>query len=371
MALLLLLLFTLPPGSEVRVSNVAELRAAARSAAPGTRILVEPGEYEGGLFLEGLRGAPGKPIVIAGADPERPPRFRGGGDGLHLSRVEHLELRSLLVEGARGNGLNIDDGGDRGSPSRHVLLHGIVVRDTGSGGNEDGIKLSGLIDFRLESCTVERWGREGSAVDMVGCQRGLVEGCRFVHDGGGGSGVQMKGGSSEITVRRSRFQDAGLRALHLGGSTKLEYFRPPLGEPPHAEARAILVEENVIRGSDSAIAFVGVDGAVVRRNTIVNPRRWAIRILQETTAPGFVPCRDGVFERNLIVFRSDSWSEGGVNVGPNTAASSFEFAENWWYCSDAPARSKPRLPSEERAAVHGRDPARDPAAKEYGAPRAD
>lgn len=371
MLLLLAPLLCFSAQSELRVANVTELRAAARQAGPGTRILLEPGEYEGGLFLEGLKGAPGKPIVIAGADPERPPRLRGGGDGLHLSRVEHLELRSLHIEGARGNGLNVDDGGERLSPSRHILLHGIVVRDTGSGGNEDGIKLSGLSDFQLVDCTVERWGREGSAVDMVGCRRGRIEGCRFVHDGGGSSGVQMKGGSSEITVRRSCFQNAGLRALHLGGSTKLEYFRPPLGDPPHAEARAILVEENLIRGSDSAIAFVGVDGAIVRRNTIVNPRRWAIRILQETTAPGFVPCRKGVFERNLVVFRSDSWSEGGVNIGPNTAPATFRFAQNWWFCSDEPARSEPRLPSEEQGAVHGRDPARDPSAKDYGAPSRD
>jgi len=37
------------------------------------------------------------------------------------------------------------------------------------------------------------------------------------------------------------------------------------------------------------------DGAVVRFNTIYHPQRWALRILQETRAPGFVPSRNGEF----------------------------------------------------------------------------
>ena len=65
----------------------------------------------------------------------------------------------------------------------------------------------------------------------------------------------------------------------------------PLREPPHAEARNLVVEHNTFVGSDAPIAFVGVDGATVRFNTIHLPHRYAIRILQKTTAPGFVPCR--------------------------------------------------------------------------------
>lgn len=367
--LLLFLLGARAAAPEIRAANSAELRAAAARAGPGTTILLAPGDYEGGVYLSGLRGAPGKPVVIAAADPARPPRFLGGGEGMHLSGIEHVELRSLRFEGARANGVNIDDGGKGGPPSRRFLLRDVEIRDVGARGNEDGIKLSGAELFRIEGCTVERWGGNGSAVDMVGCREGVVESCRFVHDGGGGggSGVQMKGGTSEVTVRRCRFENAGSRALNVGGSTALAYFRPPLGKPPHAEARAIVVEGNTIVGSDAAVAFVGVDGAIVRFNTILHPKRWAIRILQETTEPGFVPCRDGQFLRNRVVFRSEEWREGGVNVGGQTDPKSFRFAGNWWFCSDAPARSRPRLPSEEEDGVHGKDPERDPAAKKYGA----
>jgi hypothetical protein len=352
--ILLLLVLLEATGAPVRTS--AELRAAAASAKPGTTILVAPGEYEGGVHLEGIRGERGRPIVIAAADPERPPLFRGGSEGMHLSAVEHLEVRGLHFEGAKANGLNVDDGGRSGAPSRHVTLRDLRIRDVGDRGNEDGIKLSGIDGFRVGGCVIAGGGGGGSGIDMVGCHSGLVESNLFRHDGRGGSGVQMKGGCSGIEVRRNRFENAGSRALNIGGSTGLEYFRPPLGTPPFAEARGIVVEGNTILGSDAPIAFVGVDGAAVRGNTIHLPNRWAVRILQETTAQGFVPCRRGEFSGNIVVFRSDRWREGGVNVGAGTDPASFLFARNWWYCADDPPRSRPRLPVAESDGVYGEDP---------------
>src|SRR6185436_17236812 len=123
--------------------------------------------------------------------------------------------------------------------------------------------------------------------------------------------------------------------------TGLQFFRP---KPQGYEARAIRVEGNTFIGSDAPVAFVGVDGAVVRFNTIYRPHKWALRILQETHAPGFVPSRGGVFEDNVVVFRLEGWIEGGVNIGPGTAPATFRFARNAWYCEDRPERSRPSLP---------------------------
>jgi hypothetical protein len=104
------------------------------------------------------------------------------------------------------------------------------------------------------------------------------------------------------------------------------------------------------------VAFVGVDGAVVRFNTIYRPGRWALRILQETRHPTFVPSRNGEFADNLVVFRADEWAHGGVNVGPGTAPSTFRFARNWWYSTDRPEESRPTLPAAEEGGIYGRDP---------------
>jgi hypothetical protein len=348
------------PAGTTTVRDAAGLRRALADAKPGARILIEPGEYPGGLSFAGLRGEAGKPIVIAGSDPKNPPVFAGGGSGMHLSDPAHLELRDLAFRGASGNGLNVDDGGSYETPAHHLLLAGLTVTDVGARGNQDGIKLSGVDDFRIEGSRIERWGTGGgSAIDMVGCHRGVIEKNLLRHtDEEGSTGIQAKGGSSGIAIRGNRFESAGGRAVNAGGSTGLAFFRPPLaggsgGE--RFEAKDILVEGNTFIGGGAAVAFVGADGAVARFNTIYRPRRWALRILQENREEGFVPCRRGEFTDNVIAFRSAEW-RGAANVGPNTSAESFKFERNFWYSLDRPERSRPELPAAETGGSYGSDP---------------
>lgn len=352
--------------TEVRVRDAAEFRVALAAAKPGTRLLLAGGAYGGGFQRANLRGEPGRPIVIAAADPQNPPVFSNAKTGLQLSNPAHIELHGLVFEKLFDNGLNIDDGGvyaNGDTGAHHVLLRGIVARDVGTTGNQDGIKLSGLRDFRVEGCTIERWGTGGgSAIDMVGCHRGVVIDCVIRHrepEPPNCTGVQCKGGTSEVAILRNRFEHAGGRAVNIGGSTGRPFFRPPLaaGAAPgtYAEARAIRVEGNTFVGGVATMAFVGVDGAIVRFNTIERPGRWALRILQENRAPDFVACRGGVFADNVIVFDSATWASGGVNLGPGTALETFSFARNWWWCRDRPDRSRPTLPTPEVDGVYGRD----------------
>lgn len=351
----------------LHVRDAAELRAALAAATPGTRLLLAGGTYGGGFSSAKLRGEPGRPIVIAAADPQNPPVFSNAKTGLQLSNPAHLELRGLVFERLSDNGLNIDDGGvyaDGDKGAHHIVLRNLVSRDVGTTGNQDGIKLSGLRDFRVEGCTIERWGGAGSAIDMVGCHRGVITACVFRHrepTPPNANGVQTKGGSSEIAILANRFEHAGGRAVNIGGSTGTPYFRPPLpadaGLATQVEARAISVVANTFVGGLAAFAFVGVDGAVVRFNTVERPGRWVMRILQENRAATFIACRNGVFSDNVIIFDSAQWASGGVNVGPGTAPETFSFARNWWWCHDRPDRSRPTLPTPEVGGVYGRDPA--------------
>ncbi|MBX3744645.1 MAG: right-handed parallel beta-helix repeat-containing protein [Verrucomicrobiae bacterium] len=351
-----------PPTGPTRqtfvVRDAGGVREAMGRARPGTTILLRPGRYPGGFHFRGLQGTAEAPVVLGGLDPEDPPVIEGGANGIHLSEPVHVELRDLVFREASGNGLNIDDGGTFETPARNVVLRRLRVEDVGPTGNRDGIKLSGVVGFLVEACVIQHWGSGGSGIDMVGCHDGLIVGNVLRHTeavaASNGSGVQAKGGTSGVTVRRNRFEHAGARAVNIGGSTGLEFFRPPLVHgTEHWEARNIRVEGNTFIGSSSPIAFVGVDGAEVRFNTIYRPQRWAIRILQETTAPGFVACRGGRFTDNLVAFHSASWSGGGVNVGSNTAPGTFLFARNWWHCMDDPARSRPTLPVPETDGIYG------------------
>jgi len=302
--------------------------------------------------VAGLKGTEQEPVLIEGIDEANPPVFEGGSQAWHLSDCAHVTLRNIAVRGQTGNGINVDDGGTLDTPAQHIVLEKIRVSDIGPRGNRDGIKLSGVDDFVVRACTVEGWG--GQAVDMVGCHRGVIEECTFRGKEGFSqdTGPQTKGGSSQVVIRRCLFLDAGGRAVNLGGSTGLAFFRP---KGALYEAKDIRVEGCTFVGSQAPVAFVGVDGAVVQYNTIYRPRKWVMRILQETTEKGFAPCRNGRFEHNLVVFRR---ADVGVfvNVGPNTRPESFTFAENLWYCEDRPQASKPALPAAETGGVYRVDP---------------
>ena len=331
----------------VVVRTATELREALRAPAPGTTLRVGPGEFPGGWTVSGVAG-----LTVEALDAKARPVFRGGQSAWQFSRCEGLAVRGLVLIGQTGNGLNIDDGGQRERPVRGVKIEGVEVRDIGPRGNHDGIKLSGLDDLTVRDCRVEGWGGQG--IDMVGCHRVLVTGCELRGKEGftASAGLQMKGGCSEIVVEKCRFVRAGERPVNMGGSTGLDYFRPP---GARYEARALTVRDCVFEGSPCAAAFVGLDGGEFSRNTILYPEKWIFRILQETAAEGFAPCRRVIVRGNRIVFRRAQVAIE-VNIGAGTAPETFEFAGNRWFAEDRPAASKPKLPAVESGGANGVDP---------------
>jgi hypothetical protein len=353
-ALLFLVLSQTAMSQTITVNTRDQIVRAVGRAKPGTTVLIAPGTYQGGLNFNGLQGEKGKPIILAAADKKNPPVFKGRNSCIHLTDPAFVELHNLVLTEARGNGLNIDDGGSYDTPAHHVVLRGLTVHDVGPDGNRDGVKLSGLDNFRVENCTIERWGSSGSGIDMVGCHDGKVTGCTFRHrNENAGSGVQTKGGSRDIVIQRCRFENAGGRSVNIGGSTGIPYFRPKVDG---YEAKDITVEDCTFIGSSAPICFVGVDGALVRYNTIYRPGRYVVRILQESRGSQFVPCRNGIFSNNMIAFHSDE-TRGATNIGTGTDADTFKFASNHWYCIDRPERSiRFALPVKETGGSHGVDP---------------
>lgn len=340
------------PRRVIRVRNAHELRQAVREAEPGDHIRIAPGEYPGNLYFAEIRGTAERPIHIGGEDPDQPPVIRGGQQGIHIVRASHVMLHDLVIERSEINGLNIDDGMRPGGAS-HITLRDLHIRFIGGEGNQDGIKLSGVSHFLIERVIVDRWGVGGSGIDMVGCHHGLIRNSRFSHRPGifSGNGVQAKGGSTQIVIRNNRFIHAAGRAIQIGGHTDLRFFRPA---PQGFEARGITVEGCVIIGSQAAVAFANSDETVFRYNTVFQPGQWVLRILREQHAPGFEPTRNGVFERNLIVYDTTRVREV-VNISAGTEPMTFRFRENFWF-SENDARATPILPTEDRNSVIGRNP---------------
>jgi len=332
-------------GSESRPFRT--LSRAAQNAQPGTRM--RTGEYPPGTFLTNLRGTAESPIMISGVPGEEPPVFKGGSEGLHLVDPRYVVLQNLHVTGASGNGINIDDGGSYDTPAEYVILRNLTVTDIGPSGNHDGIKLSGLDRFRVEYCTIVNPGDGGSAIDMVGCHDGILA---FNQVGPcANSGIQAKGGSSRLLIFANRFTKAGLRAINAGGSTGMPFFRP-LDAP--FEAAELTIWANTFTGSQAPVAFVGSEKCLFAHNTIFQPEKWVIRILQENLDAQLIRCRDNVFADNIVIV--DGQVSPFVNIGPNTHPETFVFACNLWYHLTALSFRGPDLPARETEGVIQKDP---------------
>jgi hypothetical protein len=335
---------------------------ALQHVRPGDAIRLLPGVHAPGTSLRGTAGRSDAPVWLGGVAGEARPTIKGGSVGIQLSKVRYLVLENIEIIGATGNGINCDDGGEyaNSNATRHLVCRNVAIRDIGTGRNNDGLKLSGVNDYFVLDCEFTRMSAGGSGIDQVGCHQGVIARCTFADaQGHGGNAIQCKGGSEDIEIRQNRFINAGGRAINIGGSTGFQFFRPPLStNAPNFEAKNIRVVANLFRGSDAPTAFVGAVESLVANNTIIEPRRWVLRILHETVSKdgyAFLPSGQSEFVNNILYFDRSQISTP-VNVGANTDAASFHFAHNLWYAINQPRQSRPSLPTAETAGIYGMHP---------------
>ncbi|HEY6172224.1 MAG TPA: right-handed parallel beta-helix repeat-containing protein [Candidatus Kapabacteria bacterium] len=324
----------------------SRLQAAAAQAEPGDTILIYDGTYSGGDYIENLQGTESAWITIKAAGGNA--LFYGGSQAFHLTDPAYLRIEGLRFNMQTGNGVNIDDGGTYESPAHHIVINLCEWMGMDAAGNNDELKMSGVDDFVISNCFFSIGAAGGSLVDMVGCHRGVFENNYFTD--GGSNSIQAKGATKDILITRNVFTFGGQRAINIGGSTGLAFFRP-LGTL--YEASEIKVHSNIFEGSVAPIAFVGAVNCEVINNTIIRPERWAIRILQETTEPGFLPCGNNTFRNNIVIHNS---AQPAINIGGGTAPETFTFSNNLWFNPDNASWSGPNTPVNEPDRLVNVDP---------------
>ncbi|MCW5554683.1 MAG: right-handed parallel beta-helix repeat-containing protein, partial [Verrucomicrobiae bacterium] len=356
-------------GNGSQANPYQTISRALQGVQPGDAIRLLPGIYPAGTSIGNLAGTSDAPIWLGGVPGQARPVISGGATAMQLSRVRYVILENLEVAGATANGINCDDGGEyaNSNATRHVIFRNLFIHDIGTGGNNDGLKLSGVNDYFVLDCEFARMSTGGSGIDHVGCHGGVIARNKFTD--AGSNAIQCKGGSEDIDIRWNSFTNAGARAINLGGSTGFQFFRPPLvPNAPNSEAKNIRVIANLFHGSDTPVAFVGAVNSLVANNTIIQPTRWLMRILQETVSSGgytFLPCGQSQFINNLVYFDRSQISTY-VNIGANTDAASFEFANNLWYAFNQPSHSQPTLPAPETNGVYALNPLfHNPTAGDY------
>lgn len=307
--------------------DFTNLSAAESLIIPGDTIIILNQTFtDGAQLLNEVNGTATQPIVII-AETMHQPIFKGGSVAIHLKNCSYIELNGLVFEQQTNNGVNIDDGGDYGSPATNITIRNCIFRNISNSGNHDFLKMSGVDNFLIENSTFTS-GTEGSGIDLVGCHNGFIQDCTF--DNAGVHGIQTKGGSRTITIQRNILKNMSQRALNIGGSTGLPYFRPSLPNPVvnAFEAADINVYANIFIGNLVPIAFVGCIRVKVINNTFYKPKKWVIAILQENTDTGFLTCSVNEFSNNIVYLETDLFE---VNIGSNTDPSSFIFNNNLWY----------------------------------------
>jgi hypothetical protein len=342
----------------------ATLGRALQGVQPGDAVRLHPGTYAGGLYVSDVSGREDAPVWIGGVAGHAKPRIEGGSEAMHLTRVRYLVLHDIEVTASTANGINCDDGGAYANPlaTHHVVFDRLDVHDVGAGGNNDGLKLSGVNDYVVRACAFRRVSA-GSGIDHVGCHRGRIQGCTF--ETMGSNAIQLKGGTEDVEVRGCTFESAGQRGINIGGSTGFTFFRPPLSTTaPNAEARNVRVVANVFGSAVTPFAFVGAVDCLVANNTFRAPDyRWLFRVLQETTTSGeyeFLETQSCRLVNNVFHFNALTLSTH-VNVGANTRGDTYTISHNLWYAADDDTRSQPtNLPATETNGVYGEDPYPDP-----------
>jgi hypothetical protein len=325
------------------------LTAAARQAQPGDTILFRTGVYTGGQYPDNLQGTAAQWIHILAA-PGANVIIRGSTEAWHFSDGAYLHISGIIFEQQTGNGVNIDDSGSYATPSHHILIENCIFRNMNATGNNDLLKLSGVDSFEVRHCKFLNGAAGGSGIDMVGCHHGVIQNNRF--ENLGSTGIQAKGGTQFIRIEANFFKNAGARALNLGGSTGLQFFRPM--DAPF-EAADLQVYANIFMGSQAPVAYVGSVRVQVVNNTIYLPTRWVVRILQETVDPSrFASSGDNSFVNNIVYVDNNLSTE--VNIGSNTRPQTFTFSNNLWYNYQNPASSKPVLPVTETNGIIEQNP---------------
>lgn len=298
---------------------------ASAIANPGDTIFVEGGNYAGGDYISNLHGNVLNWIYFV-SDTNNPAIFKGGNIAFMLSDVSYLKISGFVIDSQKQNGVNIDDGGSYDTPTHHLIIENCKWLKMDAAENNDELKMSGVDSFTVRKCTFQNGALGGSLVDMVGCHSGVFEDNKF--ENGGANSIQAKGGTQNIRIQRNMFINGGQRAINIGGSTDMQYFRPLDAD---FEAQFIGVHSNIFIGSTAPIAFVGAVHCEVANNTFIEPERWMVRILQENTENGLQTCGKNKFTNNICYFSNKADNEKGINIGSDTAPKTFPFSNNLWY----------------------------------------
>jgi len=347
--------------AETTVYNVSQLRDALNAADPGDRIYMAPGSYTGRLWVTDVHGTADDMIEVVALDPTNRPVFTSDDAACFtLYNCSYVLVDGLIAE---HGGTPTQDANNIEFPhGSHMVLKNALSRDLDHDGNSDGVKFARSDNVLMYNCTVASWADGGSANDQMVSRNSLMMRNLITFPdmtpNAGANGTQPKGDSYRNGYYKNVFLDGSSRCIQFGGAGGVDGW----------EGHDMVAMGNVIDGGEAAAAYVSCQTCELSYNTIVDPTKWVMRILNEG---GWAETGTNTFKRNLVVYGPLSSIQ---NVGSGTRPETFTYAENYWYNRLDPAASIPALPGGQTDPAGGTDPQLDadyrplhPGAQDYGA----
>ncbi|MCS6965796.1 MAG: right-handed parallel beta-helix repeat-containing protein [Candidatus Kapabacteria bacterium] len=305
----------------------ANIQQAAPFIRPGDTVYLHAGEYRGYNYYRGLKGRPDAWITIRPYRNDRPV-IRGAWQ---FSAMEYVRFENLTFQGntvdTAGPFLNIDNGGDCATQSRHIVIASCYFGDNRVGNT---LKFGGVDSFEVVGCTFRNQGDGNAGLALNVCHDGWVH--DNVFENVQGRAIQAKLGTRNVVIERNLFLDCGTldAALRIGEAGGLQFHCP--GD--EWTAREVFVYSNIIIGGRAAFAIGQAQNCEIVHNTIVNPQQFVFRVLAEQ--PVFA-CDSNRIVNNIFYLSATRYFNGSPNPASNNIDySTFVVDHNLFYYTGDP-----------------------------------
>jgi hypothetical protein len=274
----------------------ANVQAAATVAKPGDTIALHAGTYSTYQFVESLRGAPKKPIVIRPFENDSV-IITGMWQFSKVNFITFEELSFTASAAYPGRLFLIDNGGDCATQSTQIVVDRCSFRNT-----TDTVyavfKFAGVDSFEVRNCEFKDLA--SGAFDFNSCRYGLISGNRIENCQTGG---HIKGGASLITMERNLFLNASRPpwvAFEFGGDTSPEFYCAG----SNAEVRDLKFYANLVIGGYRGLALSSAVNCQVVNNTFYECGHATIRFL--TTSKLYPASTGNYVVNNIFAFGAES-----------------------------------------------------------------
>ncbi|MBL9135467.1 MAG: right-handed parallel beta-helix repeat-containing protein [Verrucomicrobiales bacterium] len=332
---------TPPAGLTVRVETPAQLLAAAETAAPGTTVLLEDGEYRlprplvlSRLERVTLRSASGDPtkVVLRGKGwDSRDPH----DDLIHIGQCRFITLADLTFTDCHSYAVKVEaEHGPQDIQVYHCHFRDIGTRAIkGSAGQDPAVRAKGgsvrHCEFSNTKVPPRDWQSDGdyiAAIDMMALEDWTFADNLFRdirgHNGGGRAAIFLWVRTRNVVVERNLIIHCD-RGIALGNPGLSTANRP--GESTVYVSGAVVRNNMIAGGPDCGIELWHAEGVKILNNSIWRPpQNWARGIRVGTGTQGTL------IANNLI--HGEIRVEGGeASLQNNLAGRIQEF----WLAPDA------------------------------------